>query len=75
MCAHGLCLHEVDLANMAKDIEYIRESLDKINGLPVEVALHKQSISRLWWGVGIVAVAAIGALVKLIVSAIVSAPI
>ena len=66
MSNHGLCLHEVDLANMAKDIEYIRKSLDKINGLDVEVALHKQSIFRLWWMVGGAAFLALGGLIKIL---------
>lgn len=68
MAEHSFCLHEASLAGMAKDIEYIRASLDKINSLPTKVALHGQSISRLWWMVGGVAVVAIGVAGKAIIN-------
>ncbi len=67
MTEHTFCLHEANLASMAKDIEYIRKSLDRINSLPTKVALHGQSIFRLWWMVGGMAVIAIGMVIKVII--------
>lgn len=56
------CLHEVDLAVMAKDMEEntkdtktilkILQGNDKEGGLITKVALNRSSIHRVWWWLG-----------------------
>lgn len=64
------CLHEVDLALMArqqeentKDTKQILKLLqgDNSKGLVTKVALHAASIRRVWWWLGSVSLAIVGA--------------
>jgi len=63
------CLHEVDLATMAKDIEENTKDTKQIlkilqgngeGGLVTKVALNRSSISRAWWWLGGISVGIIG---------------
>jgi len=46
------CKHEVDLALMQQSLQNIEKTNDqilkKINGIPTDIELHRQSLSRLW---------------------------
>jgi len=64
------CLHEVDLALMAKEVKDNREDTREIlkllkgsnegKGLVTKVALHGASIKRAWWWLGGISLAIAG---------------
>jgi len=53
-CKHEKELGEIGqwLVDIASDVRDIKNKLN--NGLSVQTALNKQSISRLWWFVGFI---------------------
>lgn len=64
------CLHEVDFALMAKEMKENTDDTKEIlkllkgdnsKGLVTKVALHGASLKRVWWWVGLISVAIIGA--------------
>ena len=67
------CLHEVDLALMAKEMSQntndTKEILkllkgDNSKGLVTKVALHGASIKRVWWWLGGISLVIIGAVIR-----------
>lgn len=69
------CLHEVDLALMAQELKVNTELTTKIfnilegdnsQGLKTIVAINRVCIKRLWWWVGGMSMAIIGAAIFLI---------
>ena len=64
------CLHETDLALMAREMSQNTEDTKEIlkllkgdnsKGLVTKVALHGASLKRVWWWLGGVSLAIIGA--------------
>jgi hypothetical protein len=73
------CLHEVDFALMQQDIGDIKDDQkemikllkgDNGQGITTTVALHAQSMRRMWWWIGslslFIAISAVGVIFRII---------
>ena len=73
-----ICVHEVDLALMQQSQASTEKKIDtilaKLNNMPTKIALHEQSISKLWKVIWIFSVVIIGGVVTATATAILSNP-
>lgn len=80
------CIHEVDFAEMQRDIGFIKANQDDMKedqkemlkllkgdngkGITTTIALHSQSMRRMWWWIGsislFIAISAVGVIFRII---------